>query len=166
MKLLLRHEAQFQNAREELKMFKKIVSSSRRGFVQLDQVIKWNPLLSFQPCFLLLAAAFAALGQARPSYLPSYETIEYAPQVVGYESLALPAAVSHQSSTVVHEKRPYWRPIVHQAPLHTPLLKSYSSLPHYASYDALPLSYGTGEWYEPGWNGAGSALSYPSIYLK
>lgn len=119
-----------------------------------------------QLCFLLLVA-FAALGQARPSYLPSYETIEYAPQVLGYETLALPAAVSHQSSTVVHEKRPYWRPIVHPAPLHTPLLKSYGSIPHYAAYDALPLSYGSpSEWYEPGWNGAASALSYPSIYLK
>lgn len=119
--------------------------------------------------FLVLLASFAALSQARPSYLPSYETIEYAPHVVGYESLALPAAVSHQSSTVVHEKRPYWRPIVHQAPLHTPLLKSYSPA-HYASYEALPVSYGTSEWYEPGWNGAAALSSYPGsypgIYLK
>ncbi|KAH8416319.1 hypothetical protein KR222_007518, partial [Zaprionus bogoriensis] len=111
--------------------------------------------------FVLLAAS-AAVSQARPhasSYLPSYhETIEYAPHVLGYESLALPAAVSHQSSTVVHEKRPYWRPIV-QPLLKTAYSPAYSSI----AYDSLPLSYGS-EWYEPGWNGA--ALSYPSIYLK
>ncbi|KAL7733522.1 hypothetical protein ACLKA6_004991 [Drosophila palustris] len=116
----------------------------------------------------VLCVVYATLSQARPhpSYLPSYETIEYAPTVVGYESYALPAAVSHQSSTVVHEKRPYWRPIVEHAH-HTPLLKSYSPttyLPTYAHSAPLsaPLSYGS-EWYEPGWNGA---VSYPSIYLK
>ncbi|XP_034482191.1 uncharacterized protein LOC117787705 [Drosophila innubila] len=119
---------------------------------------------------LVLCAVYATLSQARPhaSYLPSYETIEYAPTVLGYESLALPAAVSHQSSTVVHEKRPYWRPIVEHSH-HTPLLKSYSPTSYAYASEPLaplaplaPLSYGS-EWYEPGWNGA---VSYPSIYLK
>ncbi|KAH8365835.1 hypothetical protein KR093_005321, partial [Drosophila rubida] len=110
---------------------------------------------------LVVCIAYVALSQARPhpSYLPSYETIEYAPTVLGYDTVALPAAVSHQSSTVVHEKRPYWRPIIDHAH-HTPLLKTYS--PTSYAYAAAPLSYSS-EWYEPGWNGA---LSYPSIYLK
>ncbi|ALC43949.1 CG4982 [Drosophila busckii] len=94
---------------------------------------------------LLLALGLAA---ARPSYLPSYESIEYTPHVLGYESYALPAAVSHQSSTVVHEKRPYWRPVL--SPLHT----------HSLSY---PLSYDS-SWLAPGWS---TGLSYaPSAYLK
>jgi len=111
---------------------------------------------------LVLCVAYATLSEARPhpSYLPSYETIEYAPTVLGYESLALPAAVSHQSSTVVHEKRPYWRPILDHHAHHTPLLKTYS--PASYAYASAPLSYGS-EWYEPGWS---SDLSYPSIYLK
>ncbi|XP_030561094.1 uncharacterized protein LOC115762858 [Drosophila novamexicana] len=104
----------------------------------------------------VLCAAWLALSQARPSYLPSYETIEYAPTVLGYEHLALPAAVSHQSSTVVHEKRPYLRPIYEHP------LKTYHHPTTY-TYASSPLSYGS-DWYEPGWNTA--ALSYPSIYLK
>ncbi|EDW68553.2 LOW QUALITY PROTEIN: uncharacterized protein Dvir_GJ12775 [Drosophila virilis] len=99
----------------------------------------------------VLCAAWLALSQARPSYLPSYETIEYAPTVLG-----LPAAVSHQSSTVVHEKRPYLRPIYEHP------LKTYHHPTTY-TYASSPLSYGS-DWYEPGWNTA--ALSYPSIYLK
>ncbi|KAM8710920.1 hypothetical protein ACLKA7_017535 [Drosophila subpalustris] len=110
----------------------------------------------------VLSVVCATLSQARPhpSYLPSYETVEFAPTVVGYESYALPAAVSHQSSTVVHEKRPYWRPIVTHAH-HSPT----TYLPTYAHSAPLsaPLGYAS-EWYEPGWTSA--ALSYPSIYLK
>ncbi|EDV40002.1 uncharacterized protein Dana_GF24176 [Drosophila ananassae] len=110
----------------------------------------------FKIVFVLLGL-YAALIQARPSYLPSYETVEYAPSVVGYEHLALPAAVSHQSSTVVHEKRPYWRPIVD----HTPLLKA--AYAPSISYAPLGYSAGSAGWYEPGiWGGA----SYPGIYVK
>ncbi|EDW17409.1 uncharacterized protein LOC6586668 [Drosophila mojavensis] len=96
-------------------------------------------------------ALCVALGQARPSYLPSYEAIEYAPTVLGYEHYALPAAISHQSSTVVHEKRPYLRPIYEHHPT------------TYTTYAGSPLGYSS-EWYSPGWNAG--ALSYPSIYLK
>ncbi|KAH8378956.1 hypothetical protein KR009_002272, partial [Drosophila setifemur] len=116
---------------------------------------------------LVLFGFLAALIQARPSYLPSYEAVEYAPSLVGYEHVALPAAVSHQSSTVVHEKRPYWRPIVD----HTPILKAAYAPATSISY--APLGYGAaGEgWYEPGvWGGASysgfGGASYPGIYVK
>lgn len=99
----------------------------------------------------MLCVVCVALSQARPSYLPSYETIEYAPTVLGYEHYALPAAISHQSSTVVHEKRPYLRPIYEHHPT------------TYTTYAGSPLTYGS-DWYNPGWNAG--ALSYPSIYLK
>ncbi|XP_030385671.1 uncharacterized protein LOC115632587 [Scaptodrosophila lebanonensis] len=112
---------------------------------------------------LLFVALYAALSQARPSYLhgssallPSYETVEYAPTLIGHSYESLPTAVSHQSSTVVHEKRPYWRPIVG----HAPLLNTYAPTVTYAA--ASPISYGSG-WYDSaGWG----AESYPSIYLK
>ncbi|KAH8384302.1 hypothetical protein KR200_002270, partial [Drosophila serrata] len=107
----------------------------------------------------LVCGFLAVLIQARPSYLPSYETVEYAPSVVGYEHLALPAAVSHQSSTVVHEKRPYWRPIVD----HTPLLKTAYAPATSISYAPLGYTGSSAGWYGPEvWSGA----SYPSIYLK
>ncbi|EDX10682.1 uncharacterized protein LOC6738286 [Drosophila simulans] len=107
----------------------------------------------------LVCGVLAVLIQARPSYLPSYEHVEYAPSVVGYESYALPAAVSHQSSTVVHEKRPYWRPIVD----HTPILKTAYAPATSISYAPLGYAGSSAGWYEPGiWGGA----SYPSIYLK
>ncbi|EDV95738.1 uncharacterized protein LOC6558796 [Drosophila grimshawi] len=113
----------------------------------------------FKVLFVLFLALVAS-SHSRPSYLPAYETIEYAPTVLGYEHLGLPTAISHQSSTVVHEKRPYLRPIYEHH--HTPLLKSYHHPTTY-SYASSPLNYGS-EWYEPGWTGG---LSYsPSIYLK
>ncbi|XP_068139856.1 uncharacterized protein [Drosophila tropicalis] len=103
----------------------------------------------FKILFLWIALLVAS-SQGRPSYLPlDYGAVEYSPSIVGYESLALPAAVSHQSSTVVHEKRPYWRPVVKSyTPYSSPLV----------TYD--PLSYGSAGWqYDQGWN-------YPNIYLK
>ncbi|XP_001352551.1 uncharacterized protein [Drosophila pseudoobscura] len=115
----------------------------------------------------VLCAVYAALSQARPSYLHGYDALEYAPSVVGYESLALPAAVSHQSSTVVHEKRPYWRPIVDH---HSPLLRASYAPVSSISYAPLGYAAGSAGWYEPGagvgaWGGSlGGA--YESIYLK
>ncbi|XP_017135330.1 uncharacterized protein LOC108151305 [Drosophila miranda] len=116
---------------------------------------------------LFLLCAVYALSQARPSYLHGYDALEYAPSVVGYESLALPAAVSHQSSTVVHEKRPYWRPIVDH---HSPLLRASYAPVSSISYAPLGYAAGSAGWYEPGagvgaWSGSLGG-GYESIYLK
>ncbi|EDW41721.1 GM25613 [Drosophila sechellia] len=107
----------------------------------------------------LVCGVLAVLIQARPSYLPSYEHVEYAPSVVGYESYALPAAVSTRVPRCARRSVPYWRPIV----IHSPILKPAYAPATSISYAPLGYAGSSAEWYEPGiWGGA----SYPSIYLK
>lgn len=43
--------------------------------------------------------------------------------MVGHSLHTIPTAVSHQSQTLVHEKRPYLRPVLH----HTPVLRTYDN---------------------------------------
>lgn len=71
-----------------------------------------------------------AVAYARPSYLTStallpstsYEYVDsfapaaYAPTILSHTIQHLPTAVSHQSQTIVHEKRPYLRPILEYTP--------------------------------------------------
>ncbi|XP_036337510.1 uncharacterized protein LOC118747567 [Rhagoletis pomonella] len=86
--------------------------------------------------FSVLLATILALvvTEARPSlkYLPSVaEHVEYTPTVVGHTVHSVPTAVSHQSQTIVHEKRPYLRPIVEHTPIiktYTPIVKTYSPI--------------------------------------
>ncbi|CAD7006545.1 retinin [Ceratitis capitata] len=97
----------------------------------------------------------AALTQARPSlkYLPTVaEHVEYTPTVVGHTVHSLPTAVSHQSQTIVHEKRPYLRPIVE----HTPIIKTYT--PIVKTYSPVIKTYA------PSTSVAWPAVSYGSVY--
>ena len=129
--------------------------------------------------FVITAALMMALTQARPSYvLPAttYAQLEYTPTVVGHELHSLPTAISHQSQTIVHEKRPYLRPIVEHTPIlksYTPLLKSYEYTPFVKTYTPsgeypltyTPLSY-TGlydDHHHRRWN-SGFDPSHSSIY--
>lgn len=110
--------------------------------------------------------------KARPGYLstavavPAYEQVAYAPTVVGHTVTHLPTAVSHQSQTIVHEKRPYLRPILdyqpaaayvkaHYAPAHTKIVAAapvaYAPVT-YAS-ELYPAGWDTGLAYTKGWNG-------------
>ena len=108
---------------------------------------------------------------ARPGYLPTsielptYEHYAYEPTVVGHTVTHVPTAVSHQSQTIVHEKRPYLRPILdyqpaaayvraHYAPAHTKIVAApltYAPV-SYAS-EVYPAGWDTGLAYTKGWNG-------------
>lgn len=72
---------------------------------------------------MILATALFGLAASRPSYYhtelePSYSLgYNVVPTVVGHTLHSVPTAVSHQSQTIVHEKRPYLRPILHHSPL-------------------------------------------------
>lgn len=105
----------------------------------------------YQPLLLAFVLSITAI-QARPSlkYLPAVaEHVEYTPTVVGHTVHSLPAAVSHQSQTIIHEKRPYLRPIVEHTPIfktYTPVVKAYSPvIKTYAPSTSVawpPVSYG------------------------
>lgn len=113
-----------------------------------------------------------AIVKSRPSYLPTavalpaYEHYAYEPTVIGHAITHLPTAVSHQSQTIVHEKRPYLRPIIdyqpaaayvkaHYAPTHTKLVAAaplaYAPLAY--ATQLYPTGWDTGLTYTKSWNG-------------
>ncbi|XP_054731862.1 uncharacterized protein LOC129240225 [Anastrepha obliqua] len=112
-------------------------------------------MCKFQSVVLLASILLLATTDARPSlkYLPAVaEHVEYTPTVVGHTVHSLPTAVSHQSQTIVHEKRPYLRPIVE----HTPIIKTYT--PIVKAYSPIIKAY------TPSTSVAWPAVSYASVY--
>ncbi|XP_055842398.1 uncharacterized protein LOC129909337 [Episyrphus balteatus] len=76
---------------------------------------------------VVLVLAVAAFASGRPSYLHSSVVpygYEIEPTVIGHTLHSIPTAVSHQSQTIVHEKRPYLRPIVEH--ISVPVVKTYA----------------------------------------
>ncbi|XP_058982305.1 uncharacterized protein LOC101891939 [Musca domestica] len=124
---------------------------------------------------IVLGAVAARPGHASgTAYLPAAPAIydhyeHYAPTIVGHSVEHYPTAVSHQSQTIVHEKRPYLRPIVEYAPAatfvkaHAPIIKKYVVAAAPAiEYAYAPESYytGSGELYATsGWGDAGLAYT-------
>ncbi|KAL5292041.1 hypothetical protein ACFFRR_011061 [Megaselia abdita] len=78
---------------------------------------------------VILIVALVGLVACRPSYIhsdlePTYGLgYDVVPTVVGHTLHSVPTAVSHQSQTLVHEKRPYLRPVIHHTPVlhHSPI---------------------------------------------
>ncbi|XP_055913107.1 uncharacterized protein LOC129946800 [Eupeodes corollae] len=108
---------------------------------------------------IILVLTTVTLALARPSYLhTSVVPYGYAlePQVVGHTLHSIPTAVSHQSQTIVHEKRPYLRPIVEHVPV--PVLNSYAvpseivSSPYYNGWGSGYGGFRTASAYGGGWN--------------
>ncbi|XP_055846526.1 uncharacterized protein LOC129912337 [Episyrphus balteatus] len=107
---------------------------------------------------LVVLSVLFAVAAARPGLYSSSPLVYSAPIVqehsyakVGAIVKSIPTAVSHQSSTVVHDQAHYVQPIVapvvktYAAPLvqtyhAAPVLKTYAAPAHY-SYATAPLAY-------------------------
>ncbi|KAI8120235.1 hypothetical protein CVS40_8531 [Lucilia cuprina] len=121
---------------------------------------------------IILCVSVISIVKARPGYLPTavavptYQHYAYEPTVVGHTVTHLPTAISHQSQTIVHEKRPYLKPIVGYQPAEAYVKAHY--LPASTKYvaaaplayapvtyttDLYPTGWDTGLTYSKGWNG-------------
>ncbi|XP_061386845.1 uncharacterized protein LOC133321787 [Musca vetustissima] len=108
-----------------------------------------------------------AAAVAAPAIYDHYE--HYTPTIVGHSVEHYPTAVSHQSQTIVHEKRPYLRPIVEYAPAatfvkaHAPIIKKYvvaAPAPATIEYAYAPESYYSGGGLYAATSGWDSGLVY------
>ncbi|XP_037931815.1 histidine-rich glycoprotein-like [Teleopsis dalmanni] len=95
---------------------------------------------------LLLLSAFLAFASARPGFLHDHHHIDY--PLLHHEPLHIakyvhvPAAVSHQSSTVIHTAPHHIvKPIVLPVVKHVvhPIIKTYHPAPIIKAYHPLPL---------------------------
>uniref|UniRef100_T1GYK3 Uncharacterized protein n=1 Tax=Megaselia scalaris TaxID=36166 RepID=T1GYK3_MEGSC len=98
--------------------------------METSKCLKDNTKLKHQFMAILLATLFG-LAACRPSFIHTEPELSYGlgykvvPTVVGHSLHSVPTAVSHQSQTIVHEKRPYLRPVIH----HTPVYKTIGHEP-------------------------------------
>ncbi|XP_075164262.1 uncharacterized protein LOC142236869 [Haematobia irritans] len=122
-----------------------------------------------------LLLTFACYVAARPghssgpAYLPvahDYDHYAYAPTIVGHAVEHYPTAVSHQSQTIVHEKRPYLRPIVDYTPAatfvkaHAPIITKYVAVAPTAHYGYAPAETFYNDWYPTVGSGWDAGLAY------